>query len=158
MVNGATHDDTSKEGNGAQERRHHQHRHGRAELSLGTRPPPTRSISHGRPRIDANDAWNSRSGSDNHTRMSDATRVSQLAAHTPKATHKHPHSDTRRNVAAVPTVRSRRSGDRRDPTSPTTHMAVGRKHAASRPCCRTSATLPPNAPKSCSFHPHEDEP
>lgn len=92
-------------------------------------------------------------GCDGHTRTTDASRVSHLAAQTAETTHQHPHSGTRRNYAAVPTFRSCRSGDRRDPTSPTIYRVVDRKHAAGRSCCRTSATPPPTTSPSLHLAP-----
>lgn len=46
MVEEDTCGDTSKKGNGAQERRCHWRRHNRAEPSLRTLPPPPKSICH----------------------------------------------------------------------------------------------------------------
>lgn len=82
-------------------------------------------------------------------------RMSHLAVRTAKATHEHPRRNTHRKGVAAPTVRSRRSGNRGDPTSPTTPMVMDRKHAAGHPCCRAAATPPPTAPKPGNF-PHTE--
>lgn len=87
-----------------------------------------------------------------HTRMSDTSKVSHFAAQTAEGTHEHPRNGTRRNAATTPTIRSRRSGDRGDPPSPTTIRRWTTSTQLAAPAAALAHLRHTQLPKVCTFH------